>query len=303
MERKIDEWEKSQNISSEQTERTDPPPPQAHTEEVNAVFTKSEKSYYSPKILKDPPPPIIVNNKIEKDKPIKTSKKGYHVNVVANSTIKAEYIAASHCCGQVLWIQNQMLDYGYNFMQTKIHVENESAICVVKNLVYHSKLKHIKIRHHFIRDCYEKRLTEMVKIHTDNNIADLLTKAFDVKQSSMVGFEENVEFHQIVDFLSTCSINYALTLSSTIYASYIKQFWNTTTSKTVNSVKQIHVIVDGKAVVILELSVRSDLLFNDEDDLGADEVVHKERGDSVERAITTAASLDAAQDNDNIIKT
>ncbi|GJZ45075.1 putative ribonuclease H-like domain-containing protein [Tanacetum coccineum] len=53
--------------------------------------------------------------------------------VVANSTTEAEYIVASHCYGQVLWIQNQMLDYGYNFMQTKIHVDNESAICVVKN--------------------------------------------------------------------------------------------------------------------------------------------------------------------------
>ncbi|GKC48089.1 putative ribonuclease H-like domain-containing protein [Tanacetum coccineum] len=95
------------------------------------------------------------------------------------STTGAEYIAASHCCGQVLWIQNQMLDYGYNFMQTKIHVDNESAICVVKNPVYHSKTKHIEIRHHFIRDSYEKRLIEMVKIHTDNNVADLLTKAFD----------------------------------------------------------------------------------------------------------------------------
>ncbi|GKB45938.1 putative ribonuclease H-like domain-containing protein, partial [Tanacetum coccineum] len=53
--------------------------------------------------------------------------------MVANSTTEAEYIATSHCYGQVLWIQNQMLDYGYNFMQTKIHVDNESAICVVKN--------------------------------------------------------------------------------------------------------------------------------------------------------------------------
>ncbi|GJX75170.1 putative ribonuclease H-like domain-containing protein [Tanacetum coccineum] len=35
-------------------------------------------------------------------------------------------------------------------------------------------------RHHFIRDSYEKRLTQMVKIHTDQNVADLLTKAFDV---------------------------------------------------------------------------------------------------------------------------
>nr|GEZ82913.1 ribonuclease H-like domain-containing protein [Tanacetum cinerariifolium] len=43
------------------------------------------------------------------------------------------------------------------------------------------------------------------------------------------------------------------------------QFWNTATSKTVNSVKQIHAIVNGKAVVISKSSVRSDLLFNDED--------------------------------------
>ncbi|GJT72218.1 hypothetical protein Tco_1031504 [Tanacetum coccineum] len=70
---KVDEWSKSQNISSEQTDRTEPPPPpQAQTEHVNAVFTGSEKSDDSPKIQKDPPPPIIVNNKNEKDEPIKT---------------------------------------------------------------------------------------------------------------------------------------------------------------------------------------------------------------------------------------
>ncbi|GJR45285.1 hypothetical protein Tco_1313388 [Tanacetum coccineum] len=90
-----------------------------------------------------------------------------------------------------------------------------------------------------------------------------------VNQHNMVAYleksDENAEFHQIVDFLSTCSINYALTVSPTIYASYIEQFWNTATSKIVNSVKQIHAIVDGKAVVISESSVRNDLLFDDED--------------------------------------
>ncbi|GKD41721.1 hypothetical protein Tco_1261928, partial [Tanacetum coccineum] len=77
MERKTDEWSKSQNVSLEQTDRTGPPPPppQAHTEQVNVVFTGSGKSNDSLKIQKDPPPPIIVNNKTEKDKPIKTSKK------------------------------------------------------------------------------------------------------------------------------------------------------------------------------------------------------------------------------------
>ncbi|GJW98156.1 putative ribonuclease H-like domain-containing protein [Tanacetum coccineum] len=100
--------------------------------------------------------------------------------VVANSTTKAEYVAAASCCGQVLWIQNQMLDYGYNFMNTKIFIDNESTICIVKNPVFHSKTKHIEIRHHFIRDSNEKKLIQMIKIHTDQNVADLLTKAFDV---------------------------------------------------------------------------------------------------------------------------
>ncbi|GJS47226.1 hypothetical protein Tco_0597347 [Tanacetum coccineum] len=99
--------------------------------------------------------------------------------MVANSTTKAEYIAASNYRGQVLWIQNQLLDYGYNFMQSKIHIDNDSTICIVKNLVFHSKTKHIEIRHHFIRDSYEKKLIQMIKIHTDQNVADLLTKAFD----------------------------------------------------------------------------------------------------------------------------
>jgi hypothetical protein len=39
--------------------------------------------------------------------------------------------------------------------------------------------KHIEIRHHFIRDCVEKKLVEVVKIHTDLNCVDLFTKAFD----------------------------------------------------------------------------------------------------------------------------
>ncbi|GJR11708.1 putative ribonuclease H-like domain-containing protein [Tanacetum coccineum] len=100
--------------------------------------------------------------------------------IVANSTTEAEYVAAANCCGQVLWIQNQMMDYGFNFMNTKIHIDNESTISVIKNPVAHSRTKHIEIRFHFIRDCYEKRLIEVIKIHTDSNVADLLTKGFDV---------------------------------------------------------------------------------------------------------------------------
>ncbi|GJZ56219.1 putative ribonuclease H-like domain-containing protein [Tanacetum coccineum] len=159
--------------------------------------------------------------------------------VVANSTTKAEYIAASHCYGQVLWIQNQMLDYGFNFMQTKIHVDNESAICVVKNPVYHSKTKHIEIRHHFIRDSYEKRLIEMVKIHTDHNVADLLTKAFDVSRFNF------------------------------LVASIGKRGRDTKIPQS-----------GGPPIKV------------------GDEAVHKELGDRMERAATTASSFEAEQDSD-----
>ncbi|GKG12657.1 hypothetical protein Tco_0346894, partial [Tanacetum coccineum] len=69
--------------------------------------------------------------------------------------------------------------------------------------------------------------------------------------------EENADFHQIVDFLTTSSIHYARTVSPTIYASYIEQFWNTANSQTINDVKQNLTTVDGKIVVISKSSVRS----------------------------------------------
>ncbi|GJV27880.1 putative ribonuclease H-like domain-containing protein [Tanacetum coccineum] len=52
----------------------------------------------------------------------------------------------------------------------------------VKNPVFHLKIKHIEIRHHFIRDSNEKKLIQMIKIHIDQNVTDLLTKAFDVSR-------------------------------------------------------------------------------------------------------------------------
>ncbi|KAJ9538953.1 LOW QUALITY PROTEIN: hypothetical protein OSB04_031686 [Centaurea solstitialis] len=99
---------------------------------------------------------------------------------ISQSTTEAEYIAASQCCSQVLWIQNQMQDYGLSFLQTPIYIDNNSAISIVNNPVKHSKTKHIEIKYHFIRDCNDKKIIQVLKIHTDDQYADLFTKAFDV---------------------------------------------------------------------------------------------------------------------------
>ncbi|MFS7953253.1 putative RNA-directed DNA polymerase [Helianthus anomalus] len=98
---------------------------------------------------------------------------------VALSTCEAEYVSASSCCSQILWIQQQMRDYGLQFLNIPLFVYNEAAINITKNPVHHAKTKHIEIRHHFIRDCFEKKLIRIEKIHTDNQKADLHTKAFD----------------------------------------------------------------------------------------------------------------------------
>ncbi|GJY35577.1 ribonuclease H-like domain-containing protein [Tanacetum coccineum] len=68
--------------------------------------------------------------------------------IVAISSTEAEYVAAASCCAQVLWMQNQLLDYGFNFMNTEIHIDNESTICIVRNPVFFftQRTKHIQIR-------------------------------------------------------------------------------------------------------------------------------------------------------------
>ncbi|GJS10177.1 putative ribonuclease H-like domain-containing protein [Tanacetum coccineum] len=71
--------------------------------------------------------------------------------IVANSTTEAEYVAVANCYGQ--------------------------------NLVFHSKTKHIEIRHHFIRDSYEKKLIQVINIYIDHNVAHILTKAFGVSRT------------------------------------------------------------------------------------------------------------------------
>ncbi|KAL4561871.1 hypothetical protein LXL04_034053 [Taraxacum kok-saghyz] len=100
---------------------------------------------------------------------------------VACSTTEAEYVAAGRCCAQVLWIQNQLLDYGLKFRKTPICCDNTSSILITQNPVQHTKTKHIEIQHHFIRDISQKGKVELFYVPTTEQLADLFTKALDEK--------------------------------------------------------------------------------------------------------------------------
>ncbi|XP_073033740.1 secreted RxLR effector protein 161-like [Primulina eburnea] len=69
---------------------------------------------------------------------------------IATSTTEVEYLAARSCCAQMLWIQQQIKDYGIQAAESPIFCDNTSAIDIINNPVMHSRTKHIDIRHHFI---------------------------------------------------------------------------------------------------------------------------------------------------------
>ena len=103
-------------------------------------------------------------------------------NSISLSTVEAEYIAAGSCCTQLLWMQKLLHDYGICQEHLTIYCDNSSAINISKNLVQHSRTKHIKIRHHFIREFVEDGTVTLEFIHINDQNADLFTKPLDSKR-------------------------------------------------------------------------------------------------------------------------
>ncbi|GKE09248.1 retrovirus-related pol polyprotein from transposon TNT 1-94 [Tanacetum coccineum] len=94
----------------------------------------------------------------------------------AISSTKAEYIAVSGCCAQILWMQSQLTDYGLVFNKIPLYRDNKSAIALCCNNVQHSRSKHINIRHHFIKEQVENRVVELYFVRTEYQLADIFSK-------------------------------------------------------------------------------------------------------------------------------
>jgi hypothetical protein len=97
--------------------------------------------------------------------------------VVALSSCEAEYIAAAYVACQGVWLArlvNELLDQ--ERIRVKIKVDNQSAIALCKNPVYHERSKHIDVKYHFVRSCVEDGKVEVEHVRTDEQHADILTK-------------------------------------------------------------------------------------------------------------------------------
>jgi hypothetical protein len=113
-------------------------------------------------------------------------------NFIALSTAKAEYIAAGHCCAQLLWMRQTLRDYGYKLSKAPLLCDNESAIRMADNPVEHSRTKHIDIWYHFLRDHQQKGDIKIAYVSTHNQLANIFTKPLDEKTFSKLSNELNI---------------------------------------------------------------------------------------------------------------
>ena len=97
-------------------------------------------------------------------------------NSVALSTAETEYISVGSCCAQILWMKQQLSDYGIILDHIPIKCDNIRTINISKNSVLHSRTMHIEIRHHFLRDHVLKGEYVLEFVDTKNQLTDIFTK-------------------------------------------------------------------------------------------------------------------------------
>ena len=97
---------------------------------------------------------------------------------MALSSCEANYIAATGAACQALWMKRLISELKHEELKgVKLMVDNQCAITLRKNPVHHNRTKHINTRYHFIQQCIEDKNIEIIFIRSENQLADIFTKA------------------------------------------------------------------------------------------------------------------------------
>ena len=97
---------------------------------------------------------------------------------IALSSSEAEYMAATSAACQTVWLRRILADLKEKQDEATImFCDNKSTIAMTKNPVFHGRTKHIEIRHHFIRELVAKKEIKLEYRSTEEQVADIFTKA------------------------------------------------------------------------------------------------------------------------------
>ena len=106
------------------------------------------------------------------------SWKAKRQDCVTLSSAEAEYVAASMCGQEVLYVRSLLLGFGKEqTTPTEIREDNAACIQMSENPVNHEFTRHINVRLYFCRDLVRDGVLVLKKCAGTHNVADALTKS------------------------------------------------------------------------------------------------------------------------------
>ena len=99
-------------------------------------------------------------------------------NVVARSSAESEYRAMAQSTCEVIWIYHLLREIGIKVSSpAKLWCDNQAALHIASNPVFHERTKHIEIDCHFVREKLQQNLISTGYVKTEDQLEDLFTKA------------------------------------------------------------------------------------------------------------------------------
>ncbi|XP_020258252.1 uncharacterized protein LOC109834628 [Asparagus officinalis] len=97
---------------------------------------------------------------------------------VARSSCEVEYRSMALLCCELVWLKTLLQDLHISHSEPiTLHCDNKAALHIATNPVFHERTKHIELDCHFVRDKITDGLIKPSYMPTDNQLADLFTKA------------------------------------------------------------------------------------------------------------------------------
>jgi hypothetical protein len=97
---------------------------------------------------------------------------------VATSTCEAEYMALTEAVKEAIWLRRILTELDKDYCgATQLYCDNQGALALADNPGKHKRTKHIDIRYHYVRETVDNGLIMLQHIGTNDQAADMLTKA------------------------------------------------------------------------------------------------------------------------------
>jgi hypothetical protein len=117
-------------------------------------------------------------------------------NVVARSSAEAEYRAMASTTSEIIWLRALLIDLGFaSFQPINMFCDNQAAIHIASNPVFHERTKHIEVDCHFVREKVQGNIINMPYVRSSDQLADIFTKGL-----------PSTRFHEILSKLGSIDI-------------------------------------------------------------------------------------------------